>query len=53
MNADREPLFWKSNSDWWTIVDDRFVLTDKAPQRAKDSFELWSTPPNPDAPYVS
>lgn len=43
MTADREPMFWHSNKDWYQIdkVNDRFVLTDKAPERAVRSFELY------------
>lgn len=52
MDANTELMYWKSNEEWWTIIDDEFVLTDAAPQRAKDSFELWNAPKDQDVPYV-
>lgn len=43
MTADHEIIYWRSNKEWYKIDEkhDCFVLTDKAPQRAKDSFELY------------
>lgn len=44
MNADREPMYWMSNKDWYRInkEKDEFELTDKAPERARRSFEMWN-----------
>ena len=43
MSGDREPLFWMTNKEWYTAdrEHDEFVLTDKAPERAIKSFELY------------
>jgi hypothetical protein len=43
MTANKERLYWKSNKEWYTIdfEKDDFVLTEKAPERAIRSFELW------------
>ena len=34
---------WTDNMDWFAIDEkrDRYVLTDKAPEEAKESFELY------------
>lgn len=34
---------WMDNKEWYRIDEesDRYVLTDKAPQEARQSFELW------------
>lgn len=34
---------WMSNKDWYYIdyERDRYVLTDKAPKEAQQSFEKW------------
>jgi len=38
-----ELLYWQSNNDWWTIDEktNQFVLTEKAPEEAKVSFEKY------------
>lgn len=43
MTANQEPLFWKSNKEWYRVnrVKDCFELTDKAPERARKSFEMY------------
>lgn len=43
MTADKEFMFWHSNKEWYTIdkVKDCYVLTEKAPERAVKSFELY------------
>ena len=35
--------FWRSDKSWYIIDDerDRYVLTDKAPQEAHESFKLF------------
>jgi len=45
MTADREPLYWKSNKDWYAIDRDKdeYKLTDEAPERAIKSFELYQS----------
>lgn len=45
MTADKERLYWHTNKEWWYIGEDNeYHLTDKAPERAVKSFELWNTP---------
>ena len=43
MTADRETIFWRSNPEWFFFDEekDEFVLTDKAPERARRSFDLF------------
>lgn len=43
MTANQEPMFWRTNKEWYKInrKKDCFELTDKAPERAKKSFELY------------
>ena len=43
MSAKAEELYWRKNRAWYTFTEDRerFILTDKAPERAKESFKLW------------
>ena len=40
---DKDCMDWTNNRDWYYIDDerDRFVLTDKAPEEARRSFEKW------------
>jgi len=40
MTMDMESTYWMSNKEWYKITENGFVLTDKAPERAKKSFEL-------------
>lgn len=44
MSANKEILYWKQNKDWYRInkEKDEFELTDKAPERARKSFEMWN-----------
>jgi len=44
MTANMEPIYWRSNKDWYTYDAERdeFKMTDKAPERAVKSFELWN-----------
>ena len=43
MTANQEPLFWRSNKEWYQInrEKDCFALTDNAPERARKSFERY------------
>ena len=40
---DRDCVDWMNNHDWYSIDKerDRFVLTEKAPEEARRSFEKW------------
>ena len=41
----REMFFWESNPEWYrTGPDGKIELTEKAPERARKSFEMLSTP---------
>jgi len=44
ITANKEPVFWRKNKEWYTYDEDRdeFKMTDKAPERAIKSFELWN-----------
>ena len=46
MSSNLEPLYWKSNPEWWRVDREtgRFALTDKAPERARKSFEMYTAP---------
>ena len=43
MTANREYMYWHSNKEWYRINEEKdcYELTDKAPERAKKSFELY------------
>lgn len=43
MNADTEVMYWSTNEEWYTINKEKdcFELTNKAPERAIKSFELY------------
>lgn len=41
MTGDKEALYWQTNPKWWTIVNNKYVLTDKATERAKESFKIF------------
>lgn len=43
MNANKEPMYWRTNKEWYRINKEKdcFELTDKAPKRAKESFEMY------------
>lgn len=36
-----QSTYWRSNDEWWTIRDDRYVLTEKAPAQARTSFAIF------------
>lgn len=40
---DKECMYWKRDKTWYRIdyERDHYVLTDKAPEEARRSFELW------------
>jgi len=44
MSANKEPVFWMSNEEWYIYDEEKneFKMTDKAPERAIKSFELWN-----------
>ena len=43
MTANTEPMFWRKNKEWYRInrEKDCFELTEKAPERAVKSFEMY------------
>lgn len=43
MKRKSELLFWRSEKSWYSFdkESNSYVLTDKAPERAKKSFEAW------------
>jgi len=43
MTADKEYMYWHTNRDWYEESNDKYIfkLTDKAPERARKSFEMW------------
>lgn len=43
MSANQEPMYWRTNKDWYRVnrEKDCFELTDKAPKRAIQSFEMY------------
>lgn len=45
MTANKERLFWMSNPEWYKLnyEQDCYELTDKAPEEAIKSFELWNS----------
>lgn len=38
-----EILYWKNNDEWWDVDEEKreFILTNKAPKKAKESFEKY------------
>ena len=44
MTTNTEVTYWTSNPEWYTYDKEKkmFVLTDKAPERARKSYELAS-----------
>ena len=45
MTMDRELFYWQSNPDWYRVNSDgKYELTEKAPERARKSFEEASKP---------
>lgn len=44
MTANRERMYWMTNKEWYFINENnQFELTDKAPERAIKSFELYNS----------
>lgn len=44
MTANKESVYWKSNKEWYRInAEGKYELTEKAPERAKKSFELFKS----------
>lgn len=43
MTANKESMYWRTNKEWYRINKEKdcFELTDKAPKRAKESFEMY------------
>lgn len=43
MNANKEIMYWSSNEEWYRVNEEKdcYELTDKAPQRAIESFEMY------------
>jgi len=43
MRAPGDLFIWKENDEWWDIDEEKkqFILTDKAPEKAKISFEKY------------
>ena len=43
MSGNREILYWRKDKSWYNYNQetDSFSMTNEAPQRAKESFELW------------
>lgn len=44
MTANREIVYWKSDPSWYVgnhMNPRKVKLTDKAPERARKSFEVW------------
>ena len=45
MTGDRELFYWESNPEWYrTDPDGKIEMTEKAPERAKKSFEMCGRP---------
>lgn len=43
MTGDKESLYWEINKEWYRFNEEKdcYELTDKAPERAIKSFELF------------
>ena len=41
MTGDMESVYWRTNPEWWNIVNNEYVLTDKATARARESFKIF------------
>ena len=43
MHTRRDLFFWQSNPAWWDVdeKEDKFVLTDAAPEEARKNFEQY------------
>ena len=45
MSGDKEPFYWQTNPEWYRKgKDGKWELTEKAPERARKSFELANIP---------
>jgi len=44
MRACKESIYWKTNKEWYCFdyEKDEYILTNKAPERAIKSFELYN-----------
>ncbi len=43
MSGNTELLYWRKDESWYKYDQktDSYTLTNEAPQRAKESFEMW------------
>jgi len=43
MTANKEIIYWQSDEEWYTYDEElsKYLLTDKAPERAIKSFEAY------------
>ena len=43
MSGNTEMLYWRKDKSWYEYNQetDSYSLTEKAPQRARESFEMW------------
>ena len=43
ITAKKEFMYWRTNKEWYRTNSEKdcFELTDKAPERARKSFELY------------
>lgn len=41
MTTNMESVYWMRNEEWYKITEKGFILTEKAPERARKSFELY------------
>lgn len=45
MRSNDEALYWRTNKEWYRINEKgEYELTEKAPQRAVESFKIANTP---------
>lgn len=46
VTANNESTYWASNPEWYHVnkEKDEFELTEKAPERAIKSFDMWKNP---------
>ena len=42
MTSNNEIMYWMKNKEWWFVNEKgQTELTDKAPQKARETFEKW------------
>ncbi len=43
MNTNTELLYWRTNKEWYRVNEEKdcFELTEKASDRAKESFKMY------------